>query len=85
MCVRVYVSVCLFVSLYMCERMIVYTCMYGCVCVCLYVLSPLSSDNQLAMLFKCSQRTVNEWNRLSGDCVSASNMLICLKIKSTYI
>ena len=32
-----------------------------------------------------SQRTVNEWNTLSADCVGASNlMLICLKIKSTY-
>ena len=23
---------------------------------------------------KCSQRTVNEWNRLSADCVVASNV-----------
>ena len=32
---------------------------------------------------KCSQRTVDEWNRLSADCVGASsdNMF---KIKSTY-
>ena len=35
--------------------------------------------------FSFSQRTVNEWNTLSADCVGASNlMLICLKIKSTY-
>ena len=24
--------------------------------------------------FKCSQRTVNEWNRLSADCVGASSV-----------
>ena len=33
---------------------------------------------------KMSQRTVNEWNRLSADCVGASSVL-CLKIKLTYI
>ena len=33
-----------------------------------------------------SQRTVNEWNRLSADCVDATVVvvLIYLKIKSTY-
>ena len=35
--------------------------------------------------FSFSQRTVNEWNRLSADCVSTQSVvLICLKIKSTY-
>ena len=31
-----------------------------------------------------SQRTVNEWNRLSADCVGASSINM-FKIKSTYI
>ena len=34
--------------------------------------------------FSFSQRTVNEWNRLSADCVDCVVVLICLKIKSTY-
>ena len=29
------------------------------------------------------QRTVNEWNRLSADCMGTSTVL-CLKIKLTY-
>ena len=33
--------------------------------------------------FSFSQRTVNEWNRLSADCVGASSVNI-FKIKSTY-
>ena len=33
--------------------------------------------------FSFSQRTVNEWNRLSADCVAASNVNM-LKIISTY-
>ena len=32
--------------------------------------------------FSFSKRTVNEWNRLSADCVLV--VLIYLKIKSTY-
>ena len=36
--------------------------------------------------FSFSQRTLNEWNRLSADCIGASTVvLICLKIKSIYI
>ena len=35
--------------------------------------------------FSFSQRTVNEWNRLSADCVGASSVNIYLKIKLTYI
>ena len=35
--------------------------------------------------FSFSQSIVNEWNRLSADCVGAIVVLICLKIKSTYI
>ena len=34
--------------------------------------------------FSFSQRIVNDWNRLSADCVGASILLIYLKIKSTY-
>ena len=33
--------------------------------------------------FSFSQRTVNEWNRLSADCVGASSVNI-FKIKLTY-
>ena len=33
--------------------------------------------------FSFSQRTVNEWNRLSADCVGASSVNM-FKIKSTY-
>ena len=33
--------------------------------------------------FSFSQRTANQWNRLSADCVGASS-LICLKMKLTH-
>ena len=42
-------------------------------------------ENRWIYKFSFSQRTVNEWSRLSADCVGAIIvMLICLKIKLTY-
>ena len=35
--------------------------------------------------FSFSQRTVNEWNKLSADCVGANNVNIKKKSTHTYI
>ena len=35
--------------------------------------------------YSFSQRTINEWNKLSIDCVTASNVNICLKTRLTYL
>ena len=34
--------------------------------------------------YSLSQRTINEWNKLSTDCVTASSV-ICLKTRLTHI
>ena len=35
--------------------------------------------------YSFSHRVINEWNKLSNDCVNASGVNICLIIKLTYI
>ena len=35
--------------------------------------------------YSFSQRTINEWNKLSSDCVTASSTKLCLKTRLTHI